>query len=123
MERMKQLVVPEGLGLALANGAAWSSVVGGGAGGCLFGPLWLASRPLGRVVDEDPLGSGDVLLASAIGFPTGWPGVMRALILGLLFVGVYSLVVLAFRRDRRSDSIRYRSFLCLGAMLVLLIGG
>ena len=111
-----------GLALAVANGAAWSSVVGGGIGGGLFGLLWLAARPLRRLVGEDPLGSGDVLLAAAIGFVAGWPGVMRALFLGALLAGVYSLFVLAFRRNRRSDPIPYGSFLCLGALVTLLLG-
>jgi len=86
---------------------------------------WI-SRRRGEAVEEIAFGFGDVTLAVVIGLAVGWPGVLVALVLGILAAGIFSLgailVMLIRRRYRAFLAIPYGPFLVFGALLVYLGG-
>lgn len=86
---------------------------------------WLVSRK-GRPLSEVAFGFGDVKLAVFIGLITGLPGVVFALVLGILLGGVgaglYLLVSLATRRYRPFMAIPYGPFLAIGGFIVMVYG-
>lgn len=103
----------------------------GGAAGFLI--LWLMyllglafsrwmSRRRGTPLEEVAFGFGDVILGGLIGLVVGWPGVIIAVLTGVLLAGAFSLVylVVLFLRRRYSafTAIPYGPFLLLGACLV-----
>ncbi len=102
--------------LLLAAAAGGTAAALGGAlsaGGALLA-LHLLTRGRG-------LGLGDVKLAAAIGLGFG-PGAGLAA-LGTAFVlgGAYASWLLATRRARRGDSVRFGPFLAGGALAVALV--
>lgn len=110
-----------GLVCALAHGAgslllAIFAAVGGGA---LFASFFVLARTLYRDVDT-PLGWGDVSLAAMIGAIAGFPGVVRALAIGIFLAAVAGTFLLLSRRAGRQDVFAYGPYLCLGALLTLL---
>lgn len=86
----------------------------------------LMGRMRGERIDEVAFGFGDVTLAGVIGLSVGWPGVIVALMLGVLAGGVFSLgfLVHMFLRGRYQAfvPIPYSPFLIFGA-LVIYLGG
>src|SRR3972149_3035578 len=103
----------------------------GGAAGFLI--LWLMyllglafsrwmSRRRGTPLEEVAFGFGDVMLGGLIGLVVGWPGVIIAVLTGVLLAGAFSLIylVVLFLRRRYSafTAIPYGPFLLLGACLV-----
>lgn len=94
----------------------------------LFGELfgrWIARRR-GEPLDEVAFGFGDVTLAALIGVVVGWPGIVLALMVGVLSAGAFSLLVvlvsLARGRYQPYMPIPYGPFLILGGLLVYLGG-
>jgi prepilin signal peptidase PulO-like enzyme (type II secretory pathway) len=85
---------------------------------------WLARRR-GQDWEEVALGFGDVNLAGVIGLLVGWPAVLGALMLALIFGGLFSLGHIAFNLARRRYSafaaIPYAPFLVLGAVGLILL--
>jgi leader peptidase (prepilin peptidase)/N-methyltransferase len=67
------------------------------------------------------LGFGDVLLAALIGAMTELRGVPTALFVGMVFAAVGGLLLIALRVRSKSDFIPYGAYLCLGAMVVVLL--
>lgn len=112
-----------------ARGAA-KTLLGGLAGlGIVFGLFLigeafsrLVARARGRPLQEVAFGFGDVTLAGVIGLTVGWPGVVLALLLGILAAGAFSLLALAVMLARRRyvpfTAIPYGPFLILGALIV-----
>jgi prepilin signal peptidase PulO-like enzyme (type II secretory pathway) len=88
--------------------------------GALFSKVMARLR--GRELDEVAFGFGDVTLAGVIGLAVGWPGVVLALVTGIMAAGVFSLgyVMVMVLRGRYSAfaAIPYGPFLILGALLV-----
>lgn len=86
---------------------------------------WVASRR-GQPLAEAAFGFGDVTLSTLIGVAVGWPGVLLALMIGVLTAGVFSLGFLLWMllRGRYQPylPIPYGPFLILGAELVYLGG-
>lgn len=82
----------------------------------------LVARRRGQPLDEVAFGFGDVTLAGVIGLAVGWPGVLVALVLGILAAGAYSLayllVLLIRRRYTAFVPIPYGPFMVLGALIV-----
>jgi prepilin signal peptidase PulO-like enzyme (type II secretory pathway) len=82
---------------------------------------WMARRR-GAPLDEVAFGFGDVMLGGLIGLVVGWPGVVIAVVTGVLLAGVFSLGYLGWMalRGRYSafTAIPYGPFLLLGACLV-----
>lgn len=94
----------------------------------LFGGVfarWVARRS-GQPLEEVAFGFGDVTLAGVIGLAVGWPGVIVALVIGVLSAGLYSSVYILWMLLRRRYTpyvpIPYGPFLVLGALVVYLGG-
>jgi leader peptidase (prepilin peptidase)/N-methyltransferase len=73
------------------------------------------------------LGAGDVKLAAFIGLVAGWPGVVPALILGILLGGLGALVTLIVQLARRTykpltSALPYGPFLAAGGLAMVLWG-
>ena len=122
------------LGVLDPNRGWQKTLLGGLVGlGLVFG-LYLMGILFARVmarVKNEPLeevafGFGDVTLAGVIGLVVGWPGIIVALVIGILFGGVFSLgylIVLSLRREYSAFTpIPYSPFLIAGALLVYLGG-
>jgi leader peptidase (prepilin peptidase)/N-methyltransferase len=82
---------------------------------------WIARRR-GTPLEEVAFGFGDVMLGGLIGLVVGWPGVIIAVVTGVLLAGVFSLGYVAVMSLRRRYSsftpIPYGPFLLAGACLV-----
>ncbi len=95
----------------------------------LLGALFarVMARRRGRPIDEVAFGAGDVKLTLFIGLVTGLPGVIFALVIGILlgglFAGAYLLwMVLVRRRYSAFTAIPYGPFLVIGALVMMLYG-
>jgi len=103
-------------GLAATCGGAVHACGGAFAVGGALMLLHLITRGRG-------LGLGDVKLGTAIGAGLGlWAGVVA---LGAAFIagGVYASWLLATRRARRGDTIRFGPFLAAGTFAAMLVPG
>ncbi|HEX9798008.1 MAG TPA: A24 family peptidase [Anaerolineales bacterium] len=112
----------------------WKAVFGGLAGFAIVMGLFLLgevysrwqARRRGRPLDEVAFGFGDVTLATLLGVIVGWPGVVLALLIGILAAGLFGLAYLLWMLLRRRYTphlpIPYGPFLILGAGLVYLGG-
>jgi leader peptidase (prepilin peptidase)/N-methyltransferase len=82
---------------------------------------WIARRR-GSPLDEVAFGFGDVMLGGLIGLIVGWPGVIIAVITGVLVAGVFSIAYVGWMLLRGKYSafapIPYGPFLLVGAALV-----
>jgi len=107
----------------------WLSTLIGGAAGFaimfvfyLLGKLftrWRARR-LGKVDNEEALGSGDVTLATILGLLLGWPLIWFGLLLGILFSGVIGLVIIiALLVTRRYKTQALNVFIPYGPFFIL----
>jgi leader peptidase (prepilin peptidase)/N-methyltransferase len=72
-----------------------------------------------------PFGLGDVYLAIFIGAAVGLLNLAPALFYGMLLAGVVSAGILIARRAGRPTPtyIAYGSYLCLGTLLFITLGG
>ncbi len=90
-----------------------------------FFARWMGRRR-GEEIDEVAFGFGDVMLALVIGLAVGFPGVIGALLRGILLAGVFSfvymLVMAAMKRYEAFTPIPYGPFLILGALWVYFRG-
>ena len=90
----------------------------------LLGGLFarLIARLRGQVLDEVAFGFGDVTLAGVLGLSVGYPGILVALIIGIMAAGEYSLIYILFMlirgRYQAFMPIPYGPFLILGASIV-----
>ena len=110
------------------------TLLGGAVGFGLFFLLYLLggifarsiARGQGNADDEVALGFGDVTLATIIGLAVGFPGVIEALLRGILAAGLFSIAYLFYMKMRRRYSaftpIPYGPFLILGAWWVYFWG-
>ncbi len=81
------------------------------------------ARGRGEAAGGEAIGFGDVNLGGVIGLLVGWPGVVLALFLALLFSAVfgvlYMAVLLLARRYSRFAAIPYGPFLVSGATVLI----
>lgn len=75
----------------------------------------------GQVDDEEEaLGGGDVYLLGVLGLMLGWPFIFNALILGILFGGVVSLLfIIALLVSRRYSSESLMTFIPYGPYFII----
>jgi prepilin signal peptidase PulO-like enzyme (type II secretory pathway) len=79
------------------------------------------SRLRGSQIDEVAFGFGDVTLAGVIGLTVGWPGVLPALVLGIIAAGLFSFLFILGMMLRKKYNpfmpIPYGPFLVLGCLI------
>lgn len=85
----------------------------------LGGSVAFVAFALIAILTRGSLGMGDVKLAAVIGLATGFPGVGRALVLGVLLGGVASAGLLFLGRAEPRSYIPYAPFLVAGAWIQL----
>ncbi|HSR49114.1 MAG TPA: A24 family peptidase [Anaerolineales bacterium] len=82
---------------------------------------WIARRR-GQALEEVAFGFGDVMLGGLLGLVVGWPGILIAIVLGVLAAGIFSIgyigVMLLRRRYTPYMPIPYGPFLLIGASVV-----
>lgn len=106
-------------------GMDWRNlVVGALAGGFVFLIFYVAARMIFPSAGV-PFGMGDVYLAIFIGAVVGLLNLAAALFYGMLMAGIVSAGILIARRAGRPTPtyISYGTYLCLGAILFIAIGG
>lgn len=107
------------LGLVLgpiARDAEWWTSAAGALGGFIsFGALYLLGRLIYR--GGEPLARGDITIAAMVGAVAG-TCTASALVLGVLFGGVFAIGVWIVRRSRHAY-LPYGPGLCLGGLLSL----
>jgi leader peptidase (prepilin peptidase)/N-methyltransferase len=93
------------------------AAIAGGASALAFLALYMAAI---LIYKKRALGFGDVLLAALIGAMTGAeaPG---ALLIGMILGAVGGLVLVAIRVRTTKDYIPYGAYLCLGAILAIIL--
>jgi prepilin signal peptidase PulO-like enzyme (type II secretory pathway) len=106
------------LGVAAHPADAWWNWPLGALGGFL---VFLGLYWIGRLVyrGQEPLARGDITIAAMVGAMAG-PQTGMALVLGVIFSGVFAVAVLIAHRSRHVY-LPYGPGLCLGALVTLLI--
>lgn len=109
------------------------TLVGGIAGFLIMLLLYLLgilfNKIAGKIrkteIDEVALGFGDVYVCAFLGFLTGWPTIIGAILIAILASGAFSLVYiivkLITRRYQSFSAIPYTPFLILGALATFYI--
>src|SRR4051794_23621487 len=112
-----------GFAFALADGpgALVISVLAALGAAAIFALCFVVAAAIYRHLDVVPFGMGDVYLVTMIGAMTGFPGVVRALIAGVFLAGAVGLLMVISHRAGRHDVFAYGPYLCLGALLTLLL--
>jgi leader peptidase (prepilin peptidase)/N-methyltransferase len=112
-----------GFAFALADGprALVIAVLAALGAAALFALFFVVAAAIYRQLDVVPFGLGDVYLVTMIGAMTGFPGVVRAIVAGIFLAGAVGLLMVVSRRAGRHDVFAYGPYLCLGALLTLLL--
>ncbi len=110
-----------------------STVVGGAIGIIVMGFFYLLGRVYAAYKNkrqkisgpdalDEALGFGDVSLAAVLGLLLGHALILKALLIGILLAGLYSIAIVALMLLKKdfddSKTIPYGPFLVLGALLV-----
>ena len=103
----------------LPSGSPMLALIGALSGMALFASFRLLAK---RYYGEHALGFGDVMLAGVIGAIGGIVAGLLMLAVGMLAAGVFSAIQLQWQTVSRLDAIPYGTFLCGGAIAVLLWG-
>jgi leader peptidase (prepilin peptidase)/N-methyltransferase len=74
------------------------------------------------LVSRGGMGFGDVKMAALIGLTTGFPGVLVAVLGGIILGGLVAIVLLAFRIKKRKEAIPFGPFLSLATIVTLIWG-
>lgn len=83
----------------------------------------LMGRLRGQTINTVAFGFGDVSAGTVLGLLTGWPGILGAIIIALLYFGVFSLVyllvLLATKRYKSfASALPFAPFLVLGVIVM-----
>jgi leader peptidase (prepilin peptidase)/N-methyltransferase len=113
------LVLP---GIGTASIDLVSALIGAAVAGGFFALAYIMAKVLFRNIEE-PLGSGDVLLALMMGLMLGFPNVVGALVIGPLIAGAVAIILLLTRRSRMGDFMPYGVSLCVAAIIFLVNPG
>jgi prepilin signal peptidase PulO-like enzyme (type II secretory pathway) len=113
------LVLGLGLGWLVNQAAWWWGPLGALIGFAMFGLFFLLGRFLYRGrLDEEPLASGDITIATMVGAIAG-PQALTALIIGIFASALFSLAVAVAKRSLRVY-LPYGPGLCVGGLITLL---
>ncbi|MFJ9179072.1 prepilin peptidase [Streptomyces sp. NPDC102360] len=116
-----------GLTVLALGGAALLPEAGGAWSGALWGALGLGGGYLLLLLAYPKgMGFGDVKLAVGLGAALGWYGwgvLFLGAFAGVLFNGLYALVLVVARRAGRRTEIPFGPFMILGALAGVLLGG
>jgi leader peptidase (prepilin peptidase)/N-methyltransferase len=104
------------LGLATQLSPAAGGILGGVLGCLVGGALLYAMALLG----QGGTGGGDIKLAATMGAFLGWPGVLLAVVLAVLAVGLTGGVLLLTGVKGRRDVVPFGPFLALGGIIAAL---
>ena len=133
------VIIPAAIVLAILGSLdpSWGSaktLLGGLVGFVAVFGLYLLGGLFARLIfrlrnqelEEVAFGFGDVMLAGVIGLAVGYPGIVLALLLGILAGGVFSLIYLVVMVARQRYTafmpIPYSPFLIFGGMVVYIAG-
>jgi leader peptidase (prepilin peptidase)/N-methyltransferase len=97
------------------------SVIGMAVGGAVFIFFFVVAILIYRNIRVVPFGLGDVYLAAMIGAMVRIDHVMQALVLGIFLAGVILAALLAARVLSRKQAVAYGPYLCLGALITLML--
>jgi leader peptidase (prepilin peptidase)/N-methyltransferase len=75
------------------------------------------------LISRGGMGFGDVKMAALIGLTTGFPGVLVAVLGGIVLGGLIAILLLTFRIKKRKEAIPFGPFLSVGAIVTLIWGG
>lgn len=135
--RILNVVIYPAIGLALLGSflhighSLKAGLLGGAIGLFFFFLVYILGEALlvaaRRSGGGPALGAGDVKLAAFIGVVAGWPGVVPALLLGIVLGGLGALAVLIAQVSQRtykplSSALPYGPFLAMGGLAVVLWG-
>lgn len=98
----------------------WWTVLAGGAFGFLV--FWALVAGGTALFGEGALGVGDIKLAAYIGLVVGFPLIVEALVLAILFGFVGGVILVIIHRGNLRIYIPYGPFLVLGGLTTLLWG-
>ncbi|MFF3491218.1 prepilin peptidase [Streptomyces sp. NPDC002795] len=116
-----------GIAVLALGGAALLPEAGGAWTGALWGALGLGGGYLLLLlIYPKGMGFGDVKLAVGLGAALGWYGwgvLFVGAFAGVLFNGLYALVLVVTRRAGRGSEIPFGPFMILGALAGVLLGG
>jgi leader peptidase (prepilin peptidase)/N-methyltransferase len=114
---------------AVAFVVPFHSVLNALAGLLIAGILFVIFYVLARALfpaHRAPFGLGDVYLGMFIGAALGLTNLPGALLYGMLLAGAFSAILVILRRFGKRDTpqyISYGTFLCIGALIYLIIWG
>ena len=103
------------------GGSLIDSVIGMAVGGGIFIFFFVAAILIYRNIRVVPFGLGDVYLAAMIGAMVRIDLVMRALLIGIFLAGIILAALLAARVLSRKQAVAYGPYLCLGALITLML--
>jgi leader peptidase (prepilin peptidase) / N-methyltransferase len=91
-------------------------------GAVVAGGFFFLAYILARIIFpniEEPLGTGDILLALMMGLMLGFPNIVGALLVGPLLAGAAAILLLLMRRSKMGDFMPYGVALCAATILFL----
>ena len=103
----------------LIDGGFYVALAGAVVGFLFFFLAYLIGQ---RFFGRGALGFGDVTLAMTMGAMLGFPRIFVALILGILFAGLYGAVALLTGRMQRHSYFAYGPFLAAGGIITIIWG-
>lgn len=99
-----------------------ASILGALIAAAVAGGFFLAAFLLAKLIFphiQEPLGSGDVLLALMMGLMLGFPNIVGALLIGPLIAGAAALLLLISGHSKLGDFMPYGVALCAASILFL----
>ncbi len=85
-------------------------------------PFYLAAITYRAIAHREGFGGGDIMLLAFVGFATGFPVVLVAVIVAILLGGLGSLALLVAQRGGLRTYLAYGPYLVLGGAFALLYG-
>ena len=107
------------------------TLIGGAAGFAIMFMLyllgWLLAKVMGKlsgkVIEEDALGFGDIILSAVLGLLLGWPGIGLGMVYTIFIAGAGSLLVITWQLLHRSyhafTAVAFGPYLLIAACLLL----